>query len=281
MTGEDLDSLDIEIMSAGPLLASITINAAKDESPLTYSKLRSKFIETKSWPQYEEIRRITEVNNELKSRPADIKNWENDRTLFGSLGADSATIQEIHDYLIENADANVTYEELMSAYQAQKDEEKRMMQAANSPEPKIWAESVMYNEVETFKKSLEKSKPVILYFTGYNCINAIKFQRNKLSDTEIYEQLKENFVFVALYVDETKELPLEEQKTIIVNGKQKDLKTIGDYNMTVQMQDFESASQPLLVILNSKKEVLGKANYMTSPSELQTLLIRANKAFNN
>ena len=68
-------------------------------------------------------------------------------------------------------------------------------------------------------KSLETKKPILLYFTGYDCINCKKMEENIFSEKSIFDKLKNEFIFVSLFVDDKKELPQEDWSTSIINNK--------------------------------------------------------------
>ena len=56
-------------------------------------------------------------------------------------------------------------------------------------------------------------KPVMLDFTGHTCPNCRKMEEQVWKDPAVLSRIKENFVLVSLYVDETEELPANEHYT--------------------------------------------------------------------
>lgn len=272
MVGEDFDSLDLEILGSAPIIASLLISSDSEAFPPTYEHIYSKYIEIKAFPWFQDLRNINLAQNQLKERPADINNWGEDHDLFIAMGLDSVKIEDIHAFVTEHSNPAITYDELMFEYRSEKEAEEKAKREEFDQRPKLWGTSNLFNEAEVLKKSIDQSKPIILYFTGFACINAVKFQSNVLSNLDIYALLQDDYIFASLYVDDRTELPTQEQKTITINGRLKELVTIGDFNTAIQLQDYQISSQPYLVIINSKKEVLGTANSKTTPSELKLLL---------
>ncbi|MBA7550383.1 hypothetical protein ES705_42895 [subsurface metagenome] len=74
------------------------------------------------------------------------------------------------------------------------------------------------------------------------------------SDPDVLKRLKENFVIVALYIDDRTKLPEDEWITSGYDGKIK--KTIGKKNADFQISRFKINSQPYYVILDFDENVL-------------------------
>ncbi|MGB5434585.1 MAG: cytochrome c biogenesis protein CcdA [Maribacter sp.] len=104
------------------------------------------------------------------------------------------------------------------------------------------------------------NKPILLDFTGWACVNCRKMEENVWSDLDVYPLLKEEYVLISLYIDDRKELPLEEQFDYkFDSGRVKTIKTIGEKWGTFQTINFNSASQPYYVLLSPNLEVLNSA----------------------
>ena len=74
------------------------------------------------------------------------------------------------------------------------------------------------------------------------------------SDPLVLQRLKEDFVMVALYIDERYELPELEWYTSEYDGKVKS--TIGKQNADFQITQFNNNAQPYYVILDHNEELL-------------------------
>jgi thiol:disulfide interchange protein DsbD len=101
------------------------------------------------------------------------------------------------------------------------------------------------------------SKPVLLDFTGYACVNCRRMEENVWSDPEVYKMMKNEFVVVSLYVDDKKALPVSEQFTFTSEGGlKKEITTYGDLWATFETENFSNNAQPLYAILNHEEKLL-------------------------
>lgn len=98
------------------------------------------------------------------------------------------------------------------------------------------------------------NKPVFLDFKGHACSNCKEMEAKVWSDPDVLRRLKENFIIVALYVDDRTKLAEEEWITSQYDGKTK--KTIGKKNADFQISRFLTNTQPYYVILDHKENVL-------------------------
>ena len=64
----------------------------------------------------------------------------------------------------------------------------------------------------------------------------------------VIEHLRNDVVIVSLYVDEAVELPPDQQKTIIVDGRSKELITYGDKWSAKQIMEYKVSAQPYYVM---------------------------------
>jgi len=100
----------------------------------------------------------------------------------------------------------------------------------------------------------ELNKPALVYFTGHSCSNCKQMQGKVWSDPKVRKILNEEFVVIALYIDDKKKLPEEEWVKSEYDGKMK--KTIGKKNANFQITRFNSNTQPYYIILNEKGEII-------------------------
>ncbi len=100
----------------------------------------------------------------------------------------------------------------------------------------------------------EQGKPLFIDFTGHGCVNCREMEQRVWSDPEVLKRLSENFVLVALYVDDRTQLPQSTWYNSSYDGKTK--KTIGQQNADFQITRFNNNAQPFYVILNEDGELL-------------------------
>jgi thiol:disulfide interchange protein DsbD len=102
----------------------------------------------------------------------------------------------------------------------------------------------------------ELGKPVLLDFKGHACANCKLMEAKVWSDPEVLRRLRENFVIVALYVDDRTQADEAEWITSKLDGKLK--KTIGKINEDIEITRFGTNALPLYVITDHEGNPLNK-----------------------
>jgi thiol:disulfide interchange protein len=100
----------------------------------------------------------------------------------------------------------------------------------------------------------KQNKPLFIDFTGHGCTNCREMEANVWADPEVLERLKNEFVVVALYVDDKTELPASEWYTSTYDDKVK--KTIGKQNADLQITKLNNNAQPFYVLVGKDERVL-------------------------
>lgn len=107
---------------------------------------------------------------------------------------------------------------------------------------------------QALKCAREQNKPLFIDFTGHGCTNCREMEAVVWSDPAVLERLKNDFVIVALYVDDKTKLPESEWITSTYDGKVK--KTIGKKNADLQIANLNNNAQPFYVLLGTDERVL-------------------------
>lgn len=107
---------------------------------------------------------------------------------------------------------------------------------------------------QAVKCAREQNKPLFIDFTGHGCTNCREMEAVVWSDPAVLERLKNDFVVVALYVDDKTKLPESEWFTSKYDGKVK--KTIGKQNADLQITNLDNNAQPFYVLLGTDERVL-------------------------
>lgn len=117
---------------------------------------------------------------------------------------------------------------------------------------------------EGLEAAKAQNKPIMLDFTGWACVNCRKMEEQVWSTSKVFDMLNDEYVIISLYVDDRRELPVEEQFDYLKsNGSIKKIKTIGDKWATMQTINFQNNSQPYYVLLNHKMELLNTTTAYT------------------
>ncbi|MCC8020029.1 MAG: thioredoxin family protein [Rikenellaceae bacterium] len=96
-------------------------------------------------------------------------------------------------------------------------------------------------------------KPLFVDVTGHGCVNCREMEARVWSDARVLELLREEFVIVALYVDDKKNVP-EDKWVTTPNGRT--LKSLGKINAYRAMQLYGTNAQPLYIIQGRGGRVL-------------------------
>jgi thiol:disulfide interchange protein len=122
-----------------------------------------------------------------------------------------------------------------------------------------------YDYEEAIAASKKLKKPIMLDFTGINCVNCRKMESQVWSKPEVAKRLKEDFIVASLYCDINRiELPKAEQyfsKDLNAN-----IETLGDKNADIQAAKFGSNSQPFYFYIDENGVRLAEKGYPYDPN---------------
>lgn len=100
----------------------------------------------------------------------------------------------------------------------------------------------------------QQNKPLFIDFTGHGCTNCREMEARVWSDPQVLHRLKNDYVVVALYVDDKTTLSETEWYTSSYDKKQK--KTIGKQNADLQISKLNNNAQPFYVLVGKDERVL-------------------------
>ena len=125
-----------------------------------------------------------------------------------------------------------------------------------------------YDEAMAYARKV--NKPLFVDYTGHGCVNCREMEARVWADPEVLTLLRNDFVIVALYSDDKKELPQDEWVTTETG---KVLKSLGKINAHFAHKQFGINSQPYYMILNDegKQLVPGRGYNLNIPEFVQFL----------
>jgi thiol:disulfide interchange protein DsbD len=124
----------------------------------------------------------------------------------------------------------------------------------------------------------KQNKPLFIDFTGHGCVNCREMEQKVWSNPQILERLNDEFVVIALYVDDKTEIPESDWITSKYDGKVK--KTIGKKFADLQISRFNVNAQPYYVLLDNNEKLLTKPRaYNLDIDEFVKFLDRGIKEF--
>ena len=102
--------------------------------------------------------------------------------------------------------------------------------------------------------SRKQHKPIFIDFTGHGCVNCRQMEANVWSDPRVLKKLRNDYIILALYVDDKYKLPKEEWVRSSYDGKMK--KTLGKKDADFQITKFGVNAQPFYVLMDGHGNVL-------------------------
>ena len=119
----------------------------------------------------------------------------------------------------------------------------------------------------------QQKKPLFIDFTGHGCTNCREMEAVVWSDQKVLNILKNEFVVVALYVDDKTLLP--ETDWYVSEHDKKEKKTLGKQNADLQITNLENNAQPFYVLVGADERVLAwPYGYNRSPESFVAFLER-------
>lgn len=119
-----------------------------------------------------------------------------------------------------------------------------------------------YDEALAAAKKLKK--PIMLDFTGINCVNCRKMEAQVWSKPEVSKRLKEDFIVASLYCDMNRiELPKDQQ--YFSKDLNSEVTTLGNKNADLQASKFGSNSQPFYFYVDENGNKLAEGGYSYDP----------------
>jgi thiol-disulfide isomerase/thioredoxin len=98
------------------------------------------------------------------------------------------------------------------------------------------------------------NKPIFIDFTGHGCVNCREMEARVWSEEPILRRLQNDYVILALYVDDKTELPESDWYTSTYDQKQK--KTIGAQNADLQIVRYNNNAQPHYCLVDHNGKLL-------------------------
>ena len=121
------------------------------------------------------------------------------------------------------------------------------------------------------------NKPVMIDFTGHACVNCRKMEERVWSDSRVLQVLKNDIVLISLYVDDKRELPLDEHYTSSINGKK--VTTIGKKWSEFQIDKYKANAQPYYVLIDHEGNNLNE--YSAYNPDIEAYLIWLRQGIGN
>jgi len=118
-----------------------------------------------------------------------------------------------------------------------------------------------YDYEQALQVSKDLHKPIMIDFTGFNCVNCRKMEADVWTDPRVFNHLKNDFILLQLVVDDKAALEPAEQFTSTYSGKK--ISNLGGKWSDLEASRFNANSQPFYVLLDSDGNMLTDKNGKT------------------
>lgn len=106
-------------------------------------------------------------------------------------------------------------------------------------------------EAEAYAAKVDK--PIFIDFTGHGCVNCREMEQRVWSDPQVMQLLANEYVIVALYMDDKTELP---ESDWVTTESGKVLKSLGKINSHYALKNYGVNAQPYYILKNAEGEML-------------------------
>ncbi|MDB5207387.1 MAG: hypothetical protein JWR72_2462 [Flavisolibacter sp.] len=117
---------------------------------------------------------------------------------------------------------------------------------------------------EAVAASRQAKKPLMLDFTGINCINCRKMEAQVWSSPEVMKRLKENFIIASLYTD-VQNIYLPENEEFDSKELDERVNTVGEKFSHLQVSRYGVLAQPFYIFLDGQEQKLAADGYGYDP----------------
>lgn len=118
---------------------------------------------------------------------------------------------------------------------------------------------IYYDYDEALAAAKVLNKPLMLDFTGIQCVNCREFESKIWIDAEVGRRMKNDFVVASLFSDYNAELADEEKRfSPLLNAK---IETVGDKYEDLQQQLIKASGQPNYVFVDNDGKLLIDGGY--------------------
>lgn len=123
---------------------------------------------------------------------------------------------------------------------------------------------IYYDYDEALAAARKLNKPLMLDFTGINCVNCRKMEGQVWSDPAVMKRLKEDFVIVSLYID-VHNVDLQKSEQYYSTALNQQIETLGDKNTDLQVSIYNANTQPYYFFLDGNENRLVSEGYGYDP----------------
>ena len=114
--------------------------------------------------------------------------------------------------------------------------------------------NIIHNYQEGLEKARKENKPLFIDVTGHGCVNCREMESRVWTDPVVHKMLKNDYIVVALYVDD--KVKLDEKDWITDESNGKVYKDVGRVNSYISRTKWNANAQPTYILLTPDEEML-------------------------
>lgn len=247
----NLDSLDRELLTL-PMLGTFMIGLVSDGKEITYSTILARLNEFKKTEIYSKLRDATLASKTLENKIATVDGFESDKALLLRAGFPNSELNDLKNFIQSSTSQELTYKEVITKYTATK-------RSVQTPTSKKFEFNQFIDIESAIQIGQENKQRVLLYFSGYMCVNARKVEELILTDSQVKALLSEKFSCFIAYTDD--------HRTDTATGS-----TLGEKFALLQIQHFKANYQPYFCIIDDKGKVLSEIGHTKNVEEFMEFL---------
>ena len=241
-----LDTIDNELLT-GPILGSIMIQHQTKHKKITYNTILNSINAFKKTDNYSKFRDAIIASKTLENKIVSAEVFEKDKDLLLKAGLSQSELDGFKTYIQSNTSQKMTYRKAFAKYSAEKEK--------SQPTPPEKIEFNKLIDVESaIKVGKENGKRVLIYFSGYACINSRKVEDRILTDDQVKTMLSEKFVCFIAHTDD---------RTVDKASNS----TLGKKFIKIQADNFKSSFQPNFYIIDENGKILSEIGYTSKTEE--------------
>ncbi len=272
LTDCGLDEEDISLFGSSSILGALLFTKIKESSSsVTYQMLFNEVVKIKSSPDYYIYKEFEKKWKEMLQKKPNIKSWSTDRKVILMFYNDKEIIKEIDKLLRKNTIQYDSYATMINELEKQKKQVQVPVVEEEINNVNFYTDVEIVDYEEVINKGLATNKPLLLYFTSYADVNSRKMEDAFFyTKGEIQDLLTSKYEVLTFFVDSKKDVPKEKQKTNATTGKL--MSVYGYFYQQIQLEQFNSNSQPFFVIIDSKGKSIKTQSFTLNKKEFLIFL---------
>jgi thiol:disulfide interchange protein DsbD len=132
--------------------------------------------------------------------------------------------------------------------------------------------TIYYDYDEALAAAKILKKPLLLDFTGEQCVNCRKFEAAIWPNAEVLQRMKNDFVIASLFTDA--KIELNDVEKVYDSTAKVTLNTVGDKFKALQLKLIRTEAQPNYVFVDNQGNLLHNEGYGYEPSESASAFVK-------